>query len=107
MPLNRPGRENAVAELISQFLADTPLRLIALREAAAQHDAVRLTETAHALRGAAEHFGALEVGALCEQLERLARTGSLGGSIELIEALEEAFVRARVALTQISSASAG
>jgi two-component system, sensor histidine kinase len=107
MPLNRPGRENAVAELIGQFLADTPLRLIALREAAAQHDATGLAETAHALRGAADHFGALEVGALCEQLERLARTSGLGGSIELIEALEEAFARARTALAQISSASAG
>ena len=106
LPLNRPGREHAVEELIAQFVADAPLRFIALREAAAQHDATALNETAHALRGAAEHFGALEVGALCEQLERLARTGSLGGAIELIEALEEAFGRARVALTQFSSASA-
>jgi signal transduction histidine kinase/DNA-binding NarL/FixJ family response regulator len=108
MPLNRPGRENAVAELIGQFLVDAPLRLIALREAAAQHDPTRVSETAHALRGAADHFGALEVAALCDQLERLARTGNLGGgSIELIEALEEAFGRARVALSQIASASAG
>jgi signal transduction histidine kinase/DNA-binding NarL/FixJ family response regulator len=107
LPLNRPGRENAVADLIGQFLADAPLRLMALREAAAQHDRTATNETAHALRGAADHFGALEVVALCEQLERLARTGSLGGAIELIEALEEAFARARAALTQISSASAG
>jgi signal transduction histidine kinase/DNA-binding NarL/FixJ family response regulator len=107
LPLNRPGRENAVADLIGQFLADAPLRLMALREAAAQHDRTATNETAHALRGAADHFGALEVVALCEQLERLARTGSLGGAIELIEALEEAFARARGALTQISSASAG
>jgi signal transduction histidine kinase/DNA-binding NarL/FixJ family response regulator len=106
LPLNRPGREHAVEELIAQFVADAPLRFIAMREAAAQHDATALNETAHALRGAAEHFGALEVGALCEQLERLARTGSLGGAIELIEALEEAFGHARLALTQFSSASA-
>lgn len=107
LPLNRPGRENAVADLIGQFLADAPLRLMALREAAAQHDRTATNETAHALRGAADHFGALEVVALCEQLERLARTGSLGGAIELIEALEEAFASAHAALTQISSASAG
>ena len=107
LPLNRPGRENTVADLIGEFLADAPLRLMALREAAAQHDRTAMNETAHALRGAADHFGALEVVALCDQLERLARTGSLGGAIELIEALEEAFARARAALTQISSASAG
>jgi CheY-like chemotaxis protein len=107
LPLNRPGRENAVADLIAQFLADAPLRLIALREAAAQHDRTGLNEAAHALRGAADHFGALEVAALCEQLERLARTGSMSGAIELIEALEEAFARARAALTELSSASLG
>ena len=106
LPLNRPGREHAVDELIAQFVADAPLRFIALREAAAQHDTTGLNETAHALRGAADHFGALEVVALCEQIERLARTGSLGGAIELIEALEEAFGRARVALAHYSSASA-
>ena len=61
----------------------------------------------HALRGAAEHFGALEVAALCEQLERLARTGGPGGAIELIETLEEAFARAREALTRSLSANAG
>jgi two-component system, sensor histidine kinase len=105
-PLNRPGHEHAVAELIAQFVADAPLRFIALREAAAQHDTTALNETAHALRGAADHFGAVEVAALCDQLERLARTGSLGGAIELIEALEEAFGRARAALTQYSSAGA-
>jgi HPt (histidine-containing phosphotransfer) domain-containing protein len=90
LPLNRPGHENALADLIGEFLADAPLRLGALREAAAQHDRTAMNETAHALRGAADHFGALEIVALCEQLERLARTSNLGGAIELIEALEEA-----------------
>ncbi|HTD78444.1 MAG TPA: ATP-binding protein, partial [Chloroflexota bacterium] len=107
LPLNRPGRENAVADLIGQFLADAPLRLMALRDAAAQHDRTATNETAHALRGAADHFGALEVVALCEQLERLARTGGPGGAIELIETLEEAFARAREALTRSLSANAG
>jgi HPt (histidine-containing phosphotransfer) domain-containing protein len=96
-----------VAELIAEFVADVPLRLAALRDAATQHDATGLHETAHGLRGAADHFGAVEVVALCEQLERLARTGSLGGCIELIEALDEAFGRARVALAHISLAGAG
>jgi len=107
LPLNRPGREHAVSELVAQFVADAPLRLVGLREATARHDGIGINETAHALRGAAEHFGALEVAALCEQLERLARTGGLGGAIELIEALEEAVARAREALTSSSSANAG
>jgi two-component system, sensor histidine kinase len=107
LPLNRPGHENTVAELIGQFVADVPLRLAALRDAVRQDDATGLNETAHGLRGAADHFGAVEVVVLCEQLERLARTANLGGSIELIETLDEAFGRARVALAQISLASAG
>ena len=96
--LNRPGRENAVAELIDEFLADTPPRLVTLREAITCNDPLTLAETAHALRGAAEHFGAYEVTALCEQLERLARTQGIAGATELVEAIDEAFERARSAL---------
>jgi HPt (histidine-containing phosphotransfer) domain-containing protein len=98
MPLNRPGREDAVAELICEFLADTPARLVALREAATRDDPATLAQVAHALRGAADHFGAHEVTALCDQLERLARTAGIGGATELLEALDEAFGRARSAL---------
>ena len=102
--LNRPGREHAVADLIDAFLADTPPRLAALREAIARNDPVALAETTHALRGAADHFGAYEVTALCEQLERLARTQGIAGATELSEALEEAYDRVRPALEHLARA---
>jgi signal transduction histidine kinase/DNA-binding response OmpR family regulator len=99
--LNRPGRENAVAELIDAFLVDTPLRLAALRDAITRNDPVTLAETTHALRGAADHFGAHEVTSLCEQLERLARTQGIAGAPELIEAIDEAYERARTTLEHV------
>jgi signal transduction histidine kinase/DNA-binding response OmpR family regulator len=102
--LNRPGRENAMMELVACFLEDTPPRLAALRVAAANQETAQLKEVAHALRGAAEHMGAHEVGAVCSKIERLAQTGSAAGADELVDMLERAFERASAAFDELKTA---
>jgi CheY-like chemotaxis protein len=101
--LNQPGREHAFQELIDMFLDDTPPRLASLREAAARQDAAALIEVSHALKGAAAHFGAHELATRCEQLEQLARGGTLEGAEELLQRMEDAFARARLALENVQA----
>jgi CheY-like chemotaxis protein/HPt (histidine-containing phosphotransfer) domain-containing protein len=93
--LNRPGRPNLLSDLIRQFLEDTPRQLAALREAAERTDTRALAEGAHALKGAASHFGAERLAGLCQQLEQL--PGSAGAEKMLTEADAE-FARVAVLL---------
>ena len=103
--LNRPGQANELMRLVRFFIEDTPPRLGAMREAAARQDGPRLKEVAHALRGAALHFGAQQMVAVCDQLERCAQTPDLPGASELLDGLGEAFARTTAELEQISASA--
>jgi signal transduction histidine kinase/CheY-like chemotaxis protein/HPt (histidine-containing phosphotransfer) domain-containing protein len=103
--LKRPGREGELTMLIGMFVEDTTSRLELLREAAARQDAALLREVAHALRGAAGHFGLSELVQLCERVEALARAGTLAEAPRAVADLESAFVRGQAALELASAPS--
>jgi CheY-like chemotaxis protein/HPt (histidine-containing phosphotransfer) domain-containing protein len=100
--LDRSGREGELAMLVGMFVEDTASRLRLLQEAAARQDAGALRDVAHALRGAAGHFGLTEMVERCERIEALARAGTLGGAPQAVGDLETAFGRAREALESAS-----
>jgi HPt (histidine-containing phosphotransfer) domain-containing protein len=104
--LNRPGKANELGRLVAFFIEDTPPRLSAMRDAAARQDGPALKEVAHALRGAALHFGAREMVAVCDQLERCAQAPNLPGANELLDRLTEAFERTTAELEPVTAASA-
>jgi CheY-like chemotaxis protein len=104
--LNRPGKANELGRLVGFFMEDTPPRLSAMRDAAARQDGPALKEVAHALRGASLHFGAREMVAVCDQLERCAQTPNLPGATELLDRLSEAFARTTTELEPVTAASA-
>jgi signal transduction histidine kinase/CheY-like chemotaxis protein/HPt (histidine-containing phosphotransfer) domain-containing protein len=104
--LNGPGRAANVDQLIGYFLEDTPERLGVLREAATRQDCSTLIEVAHALRGAAGHFGAQELIGSCERLEELARRKTLQNAVALVDAMEHQYTRTRVALEAFRSSAA-
>jgi HPt (histidine-containing phosphotransfer) domain-containing protein len=58
---------------------------------------------AHALRGAAGHFGLTEMVHGCERLEGLAGAGALEGAPQAVADLESAFARAQGALNAASA----
>jgi signal transduction histidine kinase/DNA-binding response OmpR family regulator len=101
--LQRPGRAGEVTMLIGMFVEDTTNRLRLLRDAAASQNAGALREVAHALRGAAGHFGLSELVERCEQIEALARAGTLSGAPQAVVDLENAFVRAQDTLNAASA----
>ncbi|MGZ8223919.1 MAG: response regulator [Methylobacter sp.] len=68
------GDEELLAEMITLFLQDAPLRLSELNEALMQNDLPALADAAHALKGNAVHFCAATVITLACELEQNART---------------------------------
>ncbi|MDD5578712.1 MAG: response regulator [Methylobacter sp.] len=67
------GDEALLAEMITLFLQDAPLRLSELNKALAENDLPALADAAHALKGMAMHFCAATVINLAAELERNSR----------------------------------
>jgi HPt (histidine-containing phosphotransfer) domain-containing protein len=76
--LDRVGGDRQIfAELCDAFLDDAPQRLELMRAAVVSQDARTLQREAHAFRGSAAAFDALDVVAAARQLEQLAAAGDL------------------------------
>jgi HPt (histidine-containing phosphotransfer) domain-containing protein len=99
--LQAPGKPDAVARIISRFLAETDERLVALRRAVASDDARALEGAAHALKGIAGTVGASEILQLAAQLEHIGQEGHTLGATGLVDELDSALGRARPIFDQL------
>jgi len=90
-----------VTDVLVPFRQESAQRLPALAEAARRNDGEALRRAAHALKGDAVVVGAVELRALCLQLERLGREGRAREAPPLIDAVQVAFARAETALAAI------
>lgn len=79
------GDPEFLAELIDTFLADGPALLGAMETAAAGDDAATLRRAAHTLKSNARTFGAMTLGAVCQEIEERGATSNLDGITGLIE----------------------
>lgn len=93
--LQRPGRPDGVARIVSSFLAESELRLEALRQAIVTDDPVALENAAHALKGIAGTVGANQMHDLAVRLEQLGRDGHTAGAAIMLTELESALASAR------------
>jgi CheY-like chemotaxis protein len=92
------GANDFVSELINQYLADSIVRMAALKDAVSRLDAPGLEMATHSLNGSSSAVGANRMAAMCAVLERLARNETLDGTPVLVTALENEFTRVRHAL---------
>ncbi len=69
-----------------------------MRDAVANVDPEALWQAAHNLKSSSATLGATELAALCKELEHRGRERRLEGVVELLQALETHYVRAREAL---------
>lgn len=99
--LQAPGKPDAVARIISNFLAETDERLVALRRAIASDDARALERAAHALKGIAGTVGANEILQLAVGLEHIGQEGHTIGAPGLVDELDSALGRARPIFDQL------
>jgi HPt (histidine-containing phosphotransfer) domain-containing protein len=93
--MQRPGRPDGVARIVTSFLEESEARLDAMRQAAAAGDALALERAAHALKGISGTVGANHMHDLAMRLEHLGREGHTAGVADLLTELEAAFRRAR------------
>ena len=93
-----------LGELIDEYLADAPRQLQALRESAAAGDREAARRAAHSLKGNAQTFGARSLAALCQEAEASAVDGDLAAVLARVEALDEAWIEVRTALTAVRDA---
>jgi len=87
-----------VGMLSEMFLADTPRRLAALREALGREDAQALAREAHTLLGTCASLGARRMAGVCEELQALGRAGDLAPATRALDRLETEFGHVRAAL---------
>jgi HPt (histidine-containing phosphotransfer) domain-containing protein len=99
--LQRPGKPDAVARIITLFLSETDERLESLRAATENADPQALERAAHALKGIAGTVGATEISELSTRLEQLGREGRVDGAAELVNDLQSALDRARPVYDQL------
>jgi HPt (histidine-containing phosphotransfer) domain-containing protein len=80
--------DDCVTELVALYLKELSARLAKMRAALAKGDALRLRESAHALKGGSGNIGAVGLLTLCHELELAARRGDLGIAPVLLELIE-------------------
>jgi len=99
--LQRLGEEDdpsIVRELFEGYLATTPARLEAMRNAAQTGDGEALRFAAHALRGVSGSLGAMGMATLCEEIESRARKADYCGTVPAVERLRAEFTRVHTAV---------
>jgi CheY-like chemotaxis protein len=94
----RAGDRAFVVELVDTFVRDAPRLLETLRGALADAEAQRLRRAAHTLKSNGRLFGAARLAALCQELEAMARAGSLAGAVELVARIDAEYARVADAL---------
>lgn len=88
--LERMGGDlKLLRRVASTFLRDLPGRMSAIQTSIERKDARALVQSAHALKGSASIFGALEARRNAQSLEDLGKKGELAGAIPVFAALKE------------------
>ncbi len=86
-------------EVINLFLSDAPGRIEAIANASQSRDAVRLSEAAHALKGASSNVGAITLIAISAKIEAQASAGVIPIDIEALnQRLRESWVGTKLEL---------
>jgi signal transduction histidine kinase/CheY-like chemotaxis protein/HPt (histidine-containing phosphotransfer) domain-containing protein len=99
MEIQTEKSPDIVKKLVEIYLRDSPLRLHKMRNALQRQDAETFWREAHTLKGSSHIIGARRVAALCDNLEKMGRSGSIETVLPIIEELEYEYERACSELT--------
>jgi CheY-like chemotaxis protein/HPt (histidine-containing phosphotransfer) domain-containing protein len=97
------GDDAFVAELIDQFVTDSPALVAAARRGLEARDADEVRRAAHTLKSNAATFGANELADRSSRLEAAAKGGSLEDGPAQLEAIEDELGRVHAALRASTS----
>lgn len=102
--LNPGDNDEFLGEIVSIFLADTPLRFAELEQSLTTGDVPKFARAAHSIKGSSANLGAMTLRAVAEQLEHQSRKDGLAGVAPPIEDLKAQFERARTELEKLLAA---
>ena len=88
------------AELIENWLKDTPERITDLERLAEGQDQPELRRTAHSLKGSSSLFGLTHIHALCRDLEHLAECNQRSDQSVLVAQIKRGFASAEPSLRE-------
>ena len=89
--LQRPGKEDALAKILSLYLLDSRDLVTRLREGMRTGDAHAVNQAAHSLKSRSSVLGAVTLSKLCRQFEDCSRQGQLADAQPLLGQLDAAF----------------
>jgi PAS domain S-box-containing protein len=95
------GNSSLLNELIDIFLADTPPRILAVREAVSGNDAEGLRFAGHSLKSGSSNIGAYRLAELAARLEEAGKCGAAAGALDILSSLEREYDRVRACLEAI------
>jgi HPt (histidine-containing phosphotransfer) domain-containing protein len=98
--LGNATEQDFVAELVDQFVHDTELRLVELRNALEVEDAGAVARIAHSIKGSGGQLGGRRLALSCGRLERKAANGRLSEARIDLREVEFDFLELRGVLTQ-------
>ena len=99
LALQRPGRPDILAKVLTAYLNDSRTLVEEIRTAVQTQDAVALTKAAHRLKSSSAQLGALATAAHCKELEHQGRLASLDSAPGLLAQLTDAHQAACAAMT--------
>lgn len=94
------GDEELLQDLMKLFLQRKDILLVAVEEAIAAADAEAISDTAHALKGAVNHFAAKRSQMLSKTIEDNARLGKLEDVAALFDEVRKAVAQLELELQQ-------
>ncbi|HYL68968.1 MAG TPA: hybrid sensor histidine kinase/response regulator [Candidatus Limnocylindria bacterium] len=100
------GNQKLAQSLVKSFLADAPKKISDIRHAVAQKDPAKLASAAHAFKGAAAIFGALQAVAAARNLEAMGKAGNSDAAEKEFQTLESEFARLKSELLTLQTKSA-
>lgn len=83
--------EDEFADLIDTYINDTKTKLVLLAEEVSNEDAGAVRKLAHSLKGASINIGIMALGALCHDLEELAKAEQVSGFQTGLDAINAEF----------------
>src|SRR5262245_32274693 len=92
------GDQDFVAELIEQFVTDSPALVAAARRGLDEGDAEEVRRAAHTLKSNAATFGANELADRSRRLENAAKAGELDDGVASIDSVADELERVHAAL---------
>jgi CheY-like chemotaxis protein/HPt (histidine-containing phosphotransfer) domain-containing protein len=108
--LHRLLKEHApqmIAELIDLYFKTSPPLLEEMARAIQQGEGRALYLAAHTLKPGSAYLGAMELAALCAELETIGKSGQLEGAAAKLAELEAEFSRVKIALTRLRNDGCG